>query len=1409
MDFVNGLSTDKPAELGGDDFNKFFKASDDVNNLSPEDQAEAQRILQEQGVGEFARFVAGKSVAGGAGFDEGTLSSARSSMKGFSEGGFDRFFRIADLEGIINDPNSTDAEIAEAQEERDTLLSAGLDVDATSRTVSAKPAADNVDLNKALELVTAAGTSGADVLNLEQFVELKGLSEEVQTIIKNVISSSETEKTTSGNEFDDKMAAGLAGEGIFNDVGFGIGVGQIPNPPPNISNDPLANLRWWLNQTMARARHGVVHPDSKIMVKRLADKITGSGDDAVRRIEEAFQESIGKRSRFIAGRHGHHITGKMSEVEFALLEQKDREDAERAALEAQQAADQKVIDDRAAATKTTTTALNKLLAGQDLSSADLAGLDEDTTARLNNLREQSVATEIRRRETTLQDRARDFEDQRFQRESFIGELDRVRGVNENLTTDVATVGMTPGGFDRTLSTMEKADQGVAPSEAELFDLTADQRAQVLNLAQTRNNQLDLENANSEVQLSARRQLLNPNTVGSGAQIFGQGNANQFFGRNAMSGIEQQIAEQSKSIQVNADRQRAAEKTRINTQIDTAQEKLARIFADPSTGGLSGQAQRKFEELEAGRASALNEIDTRVDAQVREETRGNMSLLLGLQESREGASVAANQINQSNLGHILGFSQGQEQLGLQRDELGFQREQALGRIGDESTLARDQFASQSGLAQESQDLEAEISRAQLGLQRDQFGLTSDIQRGQLDLASDIQRGQLGLAEAELFGSTEGMSATSLGVDLASIMGPDGGLRQSSMGQDGVLVPGATIDEYMRAVTDLEAGFQSSRGRMPTAGELGSLMSGGEIGGRKTLAQAQADRQDNLANKSFDLEKGMAFGDRLGYMRDPESGVRVQTLDGMANDRNDKQLGETVRQFNSQFFGDAIDPETGKVRDGVDTKEFQQRVVEFNREMSLSERQTMASVQQSWAQITGNTGPGPVGATELGIDISDIANSPLPPQALLRTNEATNVRDAFVAMSGRDPSDDEVLRILQGETLQVPGAPTLAAREMTSRITQSNMDRAVTIDQIAKNNDLSWAQVNQGIEEADRQWALTTQDVAEITGIDQEQWVNARNAWEDAIASGKDPAAARAAALNRSTLSDTEFTTANKLFEERFGLAERQAAINIGMTEDQWKATSDARNRMEDRETAYWEGIMEGKGKDMSLEDVISNLPALDGDLQKSMDSEISNISQNTAWKNVRADKKAGIMNDLENELRSGTETVVEALATIGELKANDPNGGRNFTVDDYTAAGVPPGIANALAVVGGDIDKSLLGIASRMSNAENAGIDPNNLTTDQVKEVFGRMWQTTLTDSQAERILNNGNVNVVPSDWMEAFEPHERAEILALINGGTSFQIASKGPGLLSTIGDFVGRTVVAAAPTVARSLIGVPPIPVP
>lgn len=112
MDFVNGLSTDKPAELGGDDFNKFFKASDDVNNLSPEDQAEAQRILQEQGVGEFARFVAGKSVAGGAGFDEGTLSSARSSMKGFSEGGFDRFFRIADLEGIINDPNSTDAELS-------------------------------------------------------------------------------------------------------------------------------------------------------------------------------------------------------------------------------------------------------------------------------------------------------------------------------------------------------------------------------------------------------------------------------------------------------------------------------------------------------------------------------------------------------------------------------------------------------------------------------------------------------------------------------------------------------------------------------------------------------------------------------------------------------------------------------------------------------------------------------------------------------------------------------------------------------------------------------------------------------------------------------------------------------------------------------------------------------------------------------------------------------------------------------------------------------------------------------------------------------------------------------------------------------------------------------------------------
>jgi hypothetical protein len=1336
---INGLggnSGDLTKDVG---FGDFFKASDDVGKLTPEEQAEAERILTEQGSGEFARYVAEKSVkrSGVDTFDENTLRSSVNSLKAFEGGGFQDFYRIADLESIINDPATSAEDRSKAEAERDDLL-ANPTEGANSRTIADDPAGTNLKLNAAIKAVQTAGASG-DLTVVEEIIEELDDPELVE-IVTTLVKEREDLTLRTAYDYEQMLRDGLLAENIVEDAGYGITYGGIAQPPPVIANDPVRNASWYLNQAMARARHGIINNDTKAYLKRLLDQATGGGDDGVLRLEEAWQQSMTFKQDAIDKANAELNKTKAAELEAALL-QKQKDQAERDRLA-------KIESDKFTKTRS---ALDKLLSGQDLSSADFDGLDQESITRIEALRTQTLENEIRRREAALQDRAENFEEARFQRGAFTDERDRTRGINENLTTDVATTGMTPGAYDRQLSSYDKADRGIMPTESELFDLTADQRAQLQNYAIQRGNQLKIEEANSAIQLDARQRLLNPNSVGSGAQVFGQGNANQFYGRNAMSGIEQRIAEMASEINVNADTQRAAEKQRINTQIDQAQEKLARVFANPATGGLSGAAQRRFEELEAGRASALNEIDTRVDAQVREETRTNMGTLLGLQQSREGASVAANQVNQGNLAQILGFAGAQDQLGLARG-------QALGNIDGQNTLARDQYNT----------------------------ATSQGDRG-LDLQDRAQRDQTRLAELDLFGGTQGTTANGLGIDIGSIVGPDMQLKQ-----------GATVDQFNRAITQIGAGFAEQYGREPNAAEMTSLMTGGTAGGRQTLAGRAQNTQDELA-----------FGDRLGYMNDPQSGVRTQTLAGRAEARSDGQLSETVRQFNAQFFGDAVDPETGLVRDGVDRERFTQDMAQFNRQMGLSERELLSTVQQTWAQITGETGPGPINADDLGIDISGIVDSPLPPQALLQTAEGKAAATAFEMLTGKKGSTAEILSILQGETLQIDGAPTLAAKEMTSRITQANMDRATAIDQFAKDNNLQWAQVNKAFEESDRQWALTTQDVASITGVDETKWLQARNEWELAKEKGLSDVEARQRAMQRSGMSETDFTQTNKLFEERFGLAERKAAIDAGMSKEQWDNAKAAKATMEQRESDYWNGIMAGSGTNVNMGTIKSLLPPpAEEDIPEqfrpdgSVSQTVSSLVNGRTKFETQAEKDA-ITNGVQNFIRTNPNEAYDQIRRMFDGNFDDEGNpitsasGRNGTFllknvdqDKLIRQGFNESLVRALDDGGpttSAIAKTLYkDILSTVKSTDYRGAVIPESNEELASLINDRYGEGSVKVGDVARMRNGEDIRVVPENWIEAFDPIDRAEILSLIHGGTSFQIAQQQPSLGQTIGGFAG-----------------------
>jgi hypothetical protein len=81
-------------------------------------------------------------------------------------------------------------------------------------------------------------------------------------------------------------------------------------------------------------------------------------------------------------------------------------------------------------------------------------------------------------------------------------------------------------------------------------------------------------------------------------------------------------------------------------------------------------------------------------------------------------------------------------------------------------------------------------------------------------------------------------------------------------------------------------------------------------------------------------------------------------------------------------------------------------------------------------------------------------------------------------------------------------------------------------------------------------------------------------------------------------------------------------------------------------------------------------------------------------------------------------------------------------------------------------------------------------------------------TRSSRMRLGEPIRVVPENWIEAFDPVDRAEILSLIHGGTSFQIAQQQPSLGQTIGGFAGAAAAgyigsnAGAAAIGSSSIG-------
>ena len=1529
--------------------------------LSEADKAQALGIYNARGQEAFAEFLADKAVKGegsNISYSADSLELIDNAKKAFASGGFGDFFLVADEIDVLGDPKASEEEKAQARARVTEILNNPTE-NAAPRTAS-DVKTGNDQLDTALNFIESTASSE---LTDEQ-IENLDVDDDTKEAVIEVNRRKKKARLDAGDAFQEKMLAAMRGEGIVDDAGYGTS-GGLPTHPPNFDN--IQTVRWYLNQALARARHGQYQRGWAQTIGGHGE-LAGMGDSASQsawadnRIKKAYDSYQEKHNAEMdkAGAESSASTSPLFKEFIDGKKEKNNKELRGIELEQKKLSNTKLL-------------IDNVLAGGDISDSDLEGIDPTVVDRIKRIRDKTRGTEVRRRAEEIglnvgtwtedeqarieadnegrlkrfqvetkriqdenarimeqyeQDRDRsksafdqrktDFQESERQRLAGNQERDRIVDTAPALATDVAlpyeqidpeTGELAPteaavrqGIPDRVSSAESKILAGGTLTEADIRGLPADQRDRLINLSTTTTNQMmagDLSRANEEVQIEARRRLLDPFTQGSGANVYGMGNANQTFGRNVMSGLEQRIAGELDNVRVNADVERASQKRGINTQFDQAIERLARVFAT-SPDKLSGAAQRRFEELESGRATALNQVDVTVDGQVREETRRNIELMTGLQESREGAAYKGQELGIQALREATGFAgqlsaqdlqaQGiEEQRQSRMSSEALEREMAYGgdvpismsgmgispeiSRGEQFNQLADRLPGILGRAPTQEEVDslldggslegrttvsAEVQRRDIAVREDQQKINAEIQRGDLSLSETIQKGNLAIAERGMNLDEATTYGAAPDVSMFSLTGVEGALLSESGG----LAEGATIDAVFAAQTQIENSFLEQIGRKPSAGEMTSLLRGASVGGKTTLAarEAQNDRthalslqandnelareqlyggytseydrkvakastlaksdqnaRNSIAKKAQALDEKIQTGqldnatmaiysDVLGSVRDPETGQKVTTLAGKANLMQDKEFKDSVRRFNAQFLGELTD-ENGNIKEGIDSKAASAQIASTLSQINRSDRESNANIGVAWATLTGQSGmPGPITANDLGMDIT--ALSEMSPVSWPSTEEWDMAKDAISDMTGTAPTDDQIRSVLSGDQIMVDGAPTLEAKSISAKVMQANMDRAVQVNQLEKEFGLKQGQLSQATEAADRQWSLATQDVASIFDIPQDDWANARSKYERALSNGLTPQEAAREASERSGLNPSDFMQANNLFEERFGAAARQAAIDSGLSAEQWEATKDAREEMDKRETQYWDGIMNNVGQSVSLSNLVNKLPLpeMGAETLERLGNMVDGIIEPYTRDGSRMSGRAV----------DGPE-LASARAGILDMFRRDPQGAKAKMIEIQEASksggtarlvqklGVPEPVVKLLIDSGGwsgggltggtrTLGDSTLAITRAfgfLETSEYTGINMDEAKLTDAASIQGMLQDAyDITPEDAEKyaagMLKGENFKIPPKDWIATMDPFLRQEVLSLIHGGTSFGIAQKEPSMAQSLGGFAG-----------------------
>jgi hypothetical protein len=589
------------------------------------------------------------------------------------------------------------------------------------------------------------------------------------------------------------------------------------------------------------------------------------------------------------------------------------------------------------------------------------------------------------------------------------------------------------------------------------------------------------------------------------------------------------------------------------------------------------------------------------------------------------------------------------------------------------------------------------------------------------------------------------------------------------------------EQLKAI---EADYEESRQRL---GRQFGIDPGGPKTGRaaRTFQLLEADR----IQKRAAIRRDVADRTERALQQQLEGLTRVFQIAA------DTDLAQQKIDSNNAQFQETLAIELSKL--GLNEIQITAAIKKINADIANQTRRTSAEISQAWSAITGKVGTesGTLSAEDLGIDLEaeDIIGGILP---MGESAKRQLLAQSFEAATGRVPTLTELNSLLGGGEVKVESLPTLETRKIAADITQQNMERFHKYAAIAEENGLRRDEFDEAKKIDDRNWALTTGDVAGQYGLSQDAFAQAQylvdkyaNAlfFDDSLTPAERDASISEyrdeIAQQFFPSSQINFIQASSLFERTIGNQQRSTALQFGMNADSYARANRQAEQAESRFQDTWASLLAG---------------------QDSVDVEAKSLDGvGTGPENLDFNEK---ITDIYNQ--AFAPALRQAIATAGDLVLSDEDTDydsffqmaedldtqsiRNLTDDQIRKA------ADAFVLSESeDYDKFVSAMErdyGRKIIIDDEAVKERfiSLVTRSRDQVAKTDYNDLLSAITAEHDSRVGVYNTwkdfsgVSTTWWKDLGPEQRQSVMAMLGFSTAGGGQQQDGGLWSVVGDIVG-----------------------